>query len=705
MKDFPKNERLTCEKICKTVNELHNTNVSYRTLQNRVYKGLVGPPRIGRGKQPTLPPDVEKELQFAIASFVKLSCANMISKPNRKDIISRLKVCLVAGGSEIKRFDHLYDRISRSISTEISVTVADSKLEERRAAWCTYLNINTWFDELSKTLVEKGFARPITPADKLLGHEGELFFHPNQLERIINLDETEFSTDGTSKNSGGRSVTKYGPGTGGLIPAGCDRTNKSGYSATFIAGSNVAGWPLPGHLQMKSDAKNENKKIDKKLFLHAMLLSGVLENDELIERDITVNCNEKSGMDNEEFSKYIQTLIMPLFPDACDIAGKRVIIIVDSGPGRLNADLLAILRLNGFYMIAGVPNTTHVTQSTDRNYGLFKSDYRHNLQFLTISRREMNKTVKPSDIPLLIFGGHGIEKLPKNCFETAFGKKKNQEVWKEIGIYPFNRNCLLNNKVMHHVVYLPDGAIDIDADPATMELLAVEKANKNAVLFLDSMGYNGSVFSCKAPKAKSNQIVVTSRGSREMQDLLASATSAGPRFIATGGAPLNSSDMIISHERTVRTDRKKILLQKEKKWESAKKTADNAIAAIARFKVAKKMDAMDISDCKFLTAKDLRLFYQWKYCKNPPVGMKKDELLAAWLKEKDNEPVNVLEWRRVDYTELESIDTEYIALRDTEVSRKAKAVLYGSVASLVHVSASDILNLPAEERALLKAKL
>ena len=185
----------------------------------------------------------------------------------------------------------------------------------------------------------------------------------------------------------------------------------------------------------------------------------------------------------------------------------------------------------------------------------------------------------------------------------------------------------------------------------------------------------------------------------------ASATSAGPRFIATGGAPLNGSDMMISHEITVRIDRKKVLLQKKKKWESAKKIADDALAAIAKFKDTKKKDAMDISDCKLLTAKDLRLFYQWKYCKNPPAGIKKGGLLEAWVKKKDNKPINILEWRRVDDAESDSINTEDVALRDTEVIRKAKVILYGAVASLVHVSAADILNLPAEERALLKAKL
>ena len=66
--------------------------------------------------------------------------------------------------------------------------------------------------------------------------------------------------------------------------------------------------------------------------------------------------------------------------------------------------------------------------------------------------------------------------------------------------------------------------------------------------------------------------------------------------LSIGGAPLNRSDMIISHERMVRIDRKKVLLQKKNKWESAKKTANDALAEIAKFKDTKKKDAMDISD-------------------------------------------------------------------------------------------------------------
>ena len=95
----------------------------------------------------------------------------------------------------------------------------------------------------------------------------------------------------------------------------------------------------------------------------------------MVELGRTLGANSKAGMDSIDFSEYLFSTILPLFPDAADTPGKRVAIIVDSGPGRVNSIILAQLIIRGFYLIPGVPNTTHVTQATDKNYGLFKSVY------------------------------------------------------------------------------------------------------------------------------------------------------------------------------------------------------------------------------------------------------------------------------------------------------------------------------------------
>ncbi|KAL7481398.1 LOW QUALITY PROTEIN: hypothetical protein ACHAW6_007078 [Cyclotella cf. meneghiniana] len=101
---------------------------------------------------------------------------------------------------------------------------------------------------------------------------------------------------------------------------------------------------------------------------------------------VTVAMSLKGGMDEREFMSYFLNSIMPLFPDAQDVPGKRVIMKVDSGPGRMEIGFLAEARTLGFIIYPGVPNTTAVTQETDQSYGPFKTLFQKNLKILSDSR-------------------------------------------------------------------------------------------------------------------------------------------------------------------------------------------------------------------------------------------------------------------------------------------------------------------------------
>jgi hypothetical protein len=80
--------------------------------------------------------------------------------------------------------------------------------------------------------------------------------------------------------------------------------------------------------------------------------------------------NKRAGMNAIKLEKYLKNSILPLYPDIQDFPGKRVVLKVDSGPGCLNVQMLANLRLHGgLYLVPGVPNMTHKTQETDQNYG------------------------------------------------------------------------------------------------------------------------------------------------------------------------------------------------------------------------------------------------------------------------------------------------------------------------------------------------
>jgi hypothetical protein len=59
----------------------------------------------------------------------------------------------------------------------------------------------------------------------------------------------------------------------------------------------------------------------------------------------TFGINVRAGMNAIELEKYVKNSILPLYPDIQDYPGKRVLLKLDSGLGRLNVEMLADLRL------------------------------------------------------------------------------------------------------------------------------------------------------------------------------------------------------------------------------------------------------------------------------------------------------------------------------------------------------------------------
>ena len=132
-------------------------------------------------------------------------------------------------------------------------------------------------------------------------------------------------------------------------------------------------------------------------------------------------------MNEVEFEKYITKAILPLYPDVEDQPCKRVILKVDSGPGRTNVDMLARLKALGVYLISSVPNTTHVTQEADQSFGLFKTIYRSNLSDLTEYFFGRNETFEWRTLSCVVLEAFlarpGLEL--QSAFERAFSHERN----------------------------------------------------------------------------------------------------------------------------------------------------------------------------------------------------------------------------------------------------------------------------------------
>ncbi len=167
----------------------------------------------------------------------------------------------------------------------------------------------------------------------------------------------------------------------GGLPAIGLAASKTSQSTTMITGSNALGEVIPPHFQFSTNAKSEDReriRLETVKYLKGIRGKFGYDNDQIF--PCTLGLNEKGGMDREEFEKYIFNGIVPLYPNALDVPGKRVLIKIDSGPGRNNNEVMcARLRNLGIYLYPGVPNTTAVTQETDRGYGKFKSGTRQNL--------------------------------------------------------------------------------------------------------------------------------------------------------------------------------------------------------------------------------------------------------------------------------------------------------------------------------------
>lgn len=254
------------------------------------------------------------------------------------------------------------------------------KVEARRILWTTHKNLTIWFENLKVNLQKLGF-RTIGPRDNIK-------ISLERLGRILNLDEICLSLDGSNGNRGGRSEVYF---CNPHFPIVDKATSKTALTTTMITGSTTCDEALQPHFQFQTNATTvEREKLPNDLVQFIPKIWGKFGSKGRQVWSVTFGMNTKGGMDDEYFQKYMMNSIVPPFPDAEVKPGKRVLIKVDSFSGRMGLDLLAKLRFLGFVLYPGVPNTTVVSQETDRLYGPFETRLRDNLYLVIKSRIQKN---------------------------------------------------------------------------------------------------------------------------------------------------------------------------------------------------------------------------------------------------------------------------------------------------------------------------
>ena len=178
-------------RIVEEVNELCDSNISPKTTGNCVLKGLIDTSPKKRGPSGKIPKPVYEALKGAYSTYLMLEQAESKKQPTLKDLSQRVNACVNNADHNITR-DDLTHKLRRDTSDLFTVGKANV-IEQRRLMWTTHFNLDLWFTTWKQTLIDLGFSRARTEED--VDAVGEIVFFDKQLERIVNLDETDGTLD------------------------------------------------------------------------------------------------------------------------------------------------------------------------------------------------------------------------------------------------------------------------------------------------------------------------------------------------------------------------------------------------------------------------------------------------------------------------------------------------------------------------------
>ena len=358
----------------------------------------------------------------------------------------------------------------------------------------------------------------------------------------------------------------------------------------------------------------------------------------------------------EEFAKYIWNSIMPLYPNAAPEKGKWVILKCDSGPGRLNLDLLADLRTSGFILFPGVPNTTAVMQETDQNYGPFKTKYCKNLDAVVDARIRLGKptTIPTWQVGLIVFGGvdQEMDVTIESAFEQGFSRVNCRRAWEKVGAAPLTRFCLSNKKVRRS---LGDGSEDFQR-----LLLNIQDANDIDTHALKAGGYNGDTLNVTINEIPTTERI-TEEHSEERHASITKATTSGKLFSATNGGHLTSDNVFIGTEKGTREKDMKRLTIEKKRLQRLLKVEEKAKLVLS---------TKGVDGGVRWTVTDFDTILAWYNVPNRNKLANREEKQKAWDKIKGNmQPTPCKRWTDADECELLEASKEKISLGDTALGR------------------------------------
>jgi hypothetical protein len=245
------NRRTTAEVIAQVEGEFRARGfpvmMSKPTINRYVALNMIGTFPLARGYEGAMPHAAFELLMIAAESFIQIKGVNKDHIERNTLMIMFNELCGVTSSmGRVK--ENMFERVMRATNVSLNASISHV-VEDRRVRWTMYSNLHAWFVSFKAFLIEFGFAT--------IGSDGRLLIMEATMRRIVNVDETEVSLDGSKTNAGGRpAVSFHDP----HFPLTQRPAAKSSLSCTGIFGSNAAGGGVPIHWQLPTAATSEDRE-------------------------------------------------------------------------------------------------------------------------------------------------------------------------------------------------------------------------------------------------------------------------------------------------------------------------------------------------------------------------------------------------------------------------------------------------------------
>ncbi len=280
------------------------------TLYRAVSKGSNGKTSPAKKGPPIKIPDVLLE---AVARHAQVSQCGDAGEMRRREI-KRLIGAAVVGTQYhgTLTIESAWRKLRQEFPEQVQPAYKMS-MDNSRAQWTTYSQLQQWFDDAKSDRIGSGLAIDAEVRDVHGVLLSKLDFMSDDVRRriVVNMDETHHYLSITGDQAGTRAVMYHNP----LFQHGSKRGVKSSRHVTGVSAISAAGESMPPMYIFDSGAKIEDNFQVRLQWLDGLpSVTGRYGCPELIECGSFYSVRSHGSMDDALLNDYINHVILPLYP-------------------------------------------------------------------------------------------------------------------------------------------------------------------------------------------------------------------------------------------------------------------------------------------------------------------------------------------------------------------------------------------------------